>query len=63
MQTTTLPEIAESDLKAVREFLTSFRDEERAARTSRALLSPHGDIPVRNGIARARTRGGTKTTG
>jgi hypothetical protein len=62
MHTTTLPEIDESDLKTVREFLTSFRDEERAARTSRAPLGPQGAIPVRNGIARARTRGGSKTT-
>jgi hypothetical protein len=62
MQTITLPEIDESDLKAVREFLTSFRDEERAARTPRAMHGPQGAIPVRNGIARARTRGGSKTS-
>jgi hypothetical protein len=62
MQTITLPEIDESDLKAVREFLKSFRDEERAARTSRNPHGPHGAIPVRNGIARARTRGTSKTT-
>jgi hypothetical protein len=62
MQTTSLPEIDESDLKAVREYLTSLRDEERAARTSRAPLSPPGGIPVRNGIARARTRGSSKST-
>ena len=63
MQTTTLPEIDESDLKAVREFLTSFRDEERAVvQRARASLSLPGAIPVRNGIARARTRGGSKTT-
>jgi hypothetical protein len=62
MQTTTLPEIDESDLKAVREFLTSFRDEERAAQRLRAPLCLPGAIPVRNGIARARTRGGSKTT-
>ena len=64
MQTTTLPEIDESDLKTVREFLTSLRDEERAARMSRspAPAGPHGAVPVRNGIARARTRSGSKTT-
>ena len=62
MQTTTLPEIDESDLKAVREFLTSFRDEERAAQRSRAPLGPQGAIPVRNGIARARTRSSSKAT-
>jgi hypothetical protein len=69
MQTTTLPEIDESDLKAVREFLTSLRDEEGTARTPRPPLGPHGRgrgqghvaVPVRNGIARARMRPGTKT--
>jgi hypothetical protein len=63
MQTTTLPEIDDSDLKTVREFLTSLRDEERAARTSRssAAVGPLGAVPVRNGIARARTRSGSKT--
>jgi hypothetical protein len=60
MQTTTLPEIDDSDLKAVREFLTSLRDEERAARSPRAPLGPQAAIPVRNGIARARMRGGSK---
>jgi hypothetical protein len=60
MQTPTLPEIEESDLKAVRQFLTSLRDEERAARVSRAPLGPQGVVPVRNGIARARTRSGPK---
>jgi hypothetical protein len=64
MQTTTLPEIDESDLKAVREFLTSLRDEERAARMSRTPTPAglHGTVPVRNGIARARTRLGSKPT-
>jgi hypothetical protein len=68
MQTTTLPEIDESDLKAVREFLTSLRDEEGATRTPRSPLGPHGRgrghghaVPVRNGIARARMRPNTKT--
>jgi len=62
MQTTTHPEIDESDLKAVREFLTSFRDEERAsARTPHSVLGPGGAVPVRNGIARARMRPGTKS--
>ena len=62
MQTTTLPEIDESDLKAVREFLTSLRDEERAGRASHPPLGPRGAVPVRNGIARARRRPGTKTS-
>jgi len=63
MQTPTLPEIDESDLKAVREFLTSLRDEERSARMPRTSpLGPPGAVPVRNGIARARMRQGSKTT-
>ena len=67
MQTTTLPVIDESDLKAVREFLTSLRDEERSTRTPHSPRSPHGPrqgqaaVPVRNGIARARMRPGTKS--
>jgi hypothetical protein len=67
MQTTSLPVIEESDLKAVREFLTSLRDEEGATRTPRPPLGPHrkghgqGAVPVRNGIARARMRTGTKS--
>jgi hypothetical protein len=62
MITTHPPEIAEADLKAVREFLTSFRDEERSARRPHSPLAPQGDIPVRNGIARARARGGSRST-
>jgi hypothetical protein len=71
MQTKPLPEIEESDLRAAREFLTSFRDEERATRTP---FSPLGSVrpargrgqnqlavPVRNGISRARTRPGAGT--
>jgi hypothetical protein len=71
MHTTPLPEIAESDLKAVREFLTSFRDEDRVARMPRIPLggpgagsgAGAGSVPVRNGIARARTRPASKATG
>jgi hypothetical protein len=55
MQTTPVPEIDPSDLKAVRQFLTSVRDEERAARSPRGPLAPR-DVPLRNGIARARSR-------
>ena len=55
MQTKPVPEIAVSDLKAVRDFLTSFRDEERASKSPRNLASP-GGAPVKNGIARARLR-------
>jgi hypothetical protein len=63
MQTTTLPEIDESDLKAVRDFLTSFRDEERRARTAHATRDGHGPVAVRNGIARARMRSAAKPQG
>jgi len=63
MHKMTVPEIDESDLKAVREFLTSFRDEERVARMPRIPLGSRstGAVPVRNGIARARMRPGAKT--
>jgi hypothetical protein len=55
-----LPEIDESDLKAARRFLTSFRDEERRARMPHNLgAAPHGPT-VRNGIARARVRAASK---
>jgi hypothetical protein len=60
MHTTPLPEIDESDLKAAREFLTSFRDEERPARMPHIPLTRQGAVPVRNGIARARVRTGSK---
>lgn len=58
MHTHSLPEIEESDLKAVRRFLTSLRDEERQERLPRIPPSK-GHVPLRNGIARARSR--TKT--
>jgi hypothetical protein len=55
MHTKPLPEIDNSELKAVREFLTSLREEERVARAApRSLAGPH--VPLRNGIARARCR-------
>jgi hypothetical protein len=63
MQTTPLPEIDETDLKAAREFLTSFRDEERKARAARTPLTANGPVTVRNGIARARMRSAAKTAG
>jgi len=59
MHTKPLPEIANSDLKAVREFLTSLRDEERQARTPR-LNPTTRTVPLHNGIARARTRSAPK---
>ena len=55
MHTNSLPEIDESELKAVRRFLTSLRDEERQDRLPRTPASK-GHVPLRNGIARARTR-------
>ncbi len=63
MQTTPLPEIEETDLKAVREFLTSFRDEERRARAAHASRDGHGPVALRNGIARARMRSAAKPQG
>jgi hypothetical protein len=56
MQTKPLPEIDESDLKAVRNFLISFRDEERQARAARLPLDAKGNTVLRNGIAGARMR-------
>jgi hypothetical protein len=56
MQTTPLPEIEESDLKAARDFLTSFRDEQRRERAPHVPLELKGAVALRNGIARARMR-------
>ena len=55
MHTNPLPEIEESDLKAVRRFLTSLRDEERQGRPPR-IPPTKGQVPLRHGIARARSR-------
>jgi hypothetical protein len=61
MQTTPLPEIDESDLKAARDFLLGPRDAaERPVRVPRASHGLRAAVPVRNGIARARTRPGSK---
>jgi hypothetical protein len=54
MQTTTLPVIAEADLKAARDFLFADRDEPRPARRQRS--TPRNDVAFRHGIARARIR-------
>jgi hypothetical protein len=62
MQTKPLPEIEPSDLKAVREFLTSFREEERKERTARVPQSNNGAVALRNGISRARNRSVTKAS-
>ena len=59
MHTNALPEIAASDLKAAREFLTGARSEGREARTPRTTPAPCA-VPVRNGIARARMRSAAK---
>jgi hypothetical protein len=54
MQTTSLPQIAEADLKAAREFLFADRDEPHRPRRSRS--APRNDVAFRHGIARARIR-------
>jgi hypothetical protein len=55
-----LPEIEPADVKAVRQFLTSLRAEERQASMPRLNPTP-GGVPLRNGIARARNRSATKS--
>jgi hypothetical protein len=60
MQLTPLPEIEKSDLEAVRQFLTSVRDEVRKARSPRTLQESKGVVTLRHGIARARLRSGPK---
>jgi hypothetical protein len=61
MQTTSLPVIDESDLKAAREFLLSLRDEDRPGPARRSPIARRGAVPVQNGIARARTRSGPRS--
>lgn len=62
MQTKPLPEIDSSDVKTVRHFLTSLRDEERGTRAARLPEAPPaGAVTLRNGITRARTRSRTKS--
>ena len=56
MQTKPLPEIDSSELKSVRQFLTSLRDEERQTKAPRPAGEPKGTVTLRNGITRARTR-------
>ena len=56
MHTTPLPEIEEAELKAVREFLVSFRDEQRPAKAPRIVPDVKGGVTLRNGISRARHR-------
>ena len=62
MHTNPPPEIDESELKAVRRFLTSVRDEERPGRHPRTPPTK-GQVPLRNGIARARSRAGVSRDG
>jgi hypothetical protein len=52
MHTTPQPEVPNSELKAVKAFLTSARDAERANRPA----PKDGGVPLRHGIARARQR-------
>ena len=56
MHTKPLPEIDSSELKTVRQFLTSLRDEERQTKAPRPSGDPPGPVTLRNGITRARTR-------
>ncbi len=60
MQLTPYPEIDEAALKAVRQFLTSVRDEEHKARAPRIVQDAKGMVTLRLGIARARQRSGAK---
>jgi hypothetical protein len=52
METKPTPDVASSELKAVKAFLTAARDEERTARPD----PKEGGVPLRHGIARARAR-------
>jgi hypothetical protein len=64
MQTNSVPEIEQSDLKAARDFLTSLGDEERHVRPAHTPSNntARGAVTVRNGITRARTRSAAKTS-
>ncbi|WP_074305624.1 hypothetical protein [Singulisphaera sp. GP187] len=71
MQTNSVPEIEQSDLKAARDFLTSLRTEERPVHPTHTHAPAHnnnnqnttrGTVTVRNGITRARTRSAAKTS-
>ena len=61
MQTKPLPEIDASDLRSVRNFLISSRDEDRRARAERRPLGAKGNTMLRNGIVRARMRSLSRT--
>jgi hypothetical protein len=62
MQTKTLPEIAESDLKAARDFL--FGEREAGHPAPRRRGNPvRNDVTFRHGIARSRIRAATKLEG
>jgi hypothetical protein len=60
MQLMPFPEIEKSELEAVRQFLTSDRDEVRKARSPRILQDSKSVVTLRHGIARARLRSGPK---
>ena len=59
MQTKQMPTIAESDLKAAKAFLTSDRDQSAAGRPAPSIANQTG-VPLRMGIARARSRSAVK---
>lgn len=61
MQTTSTPDIEPADLKAARDFLTSFRDEQRKEQATRIPLEAMGAVTLRNGISRARLRSAKKS--
>lgn len=62
MQTKPMPEIEASDLKAARDFLTSFREEQQKEQATRIPLELTSAVKLRNGIARARQRSTAKTS-
>lgn len=71
MQTNSVPEIEQADVKAARDFLTSLREEGSPAHPApapSALSQPKGQttargtVTVRNGITRARTRSASKAS-
>ena len=60
MQLMPFPEIEKSEVEAVRQFLTSARDEVRKAQSPRFPRESKGVVTLRHGIARARLRSGPK---
>ena len=60
MQTHSLPEIHESDLKAARDFLTSSREPTRPVEAARLLAAPREGVTAPGGIPRVRLRSRTR---